>query len=61
MDAGHYVFAIWNWSDEPDSHTYTYLDSGVLYYITAIAGRYFPDRDQAQWSDRGNRQLATPN
>ena len=39
----------------------TDLDSGVLYYITAIAGRYFPDRDQAQWRDRGNRQLATPN
>ena len=61
LDAGRYVFAIWNWSDEPDSHTYTDLDSGVLYYITAIAGRYFPDRDQAQWSAWVNWQLATPN
>ena len=61
LDAGRYVFAIWNWSDEPDSHTYTDLDSGVLYYITAIAGRYFPARDQAQWSAWVNWQLATPN
>ena len=61
LDAGRYVFAIWNWSDEPDSHTYDDLDSGVLYYITAIAGRYFPARDQAQWSAWVNWQLATPN
>ena len=61
LDAGRFVFAIWNWSEEPDSHTYTDLDSGVLYYITAIAGRYFEARDQTQWSAWVNWQLVTPN
>ena len=61
LDAGRFVFAIWNWSEEPDSHTYDDLDSGVLYYITAIAGRYFEARDQTQWSAWVNWQLVTPN